>query len=425
MDYYLPRIVDSQLNDLTAVLPAVSIEGARGVGKTETALRRATTVYRLDDPAQAEIIRSAPSKAVTGEPLILLDEWQRMPALWDLVRRAVDADPRTPRFILTGSATPTPAPTHSGAGRIVTVPMRPLSLVERGLGAPSVSLSELLTGKKPSISGQTNIKVDDYVREIVCSGFPGMRDAPRQALQPQLDGYIDRIVEHDINELGRKVRDRGGLRRWMTAYAAATSTSASFEAIRDAASAGESDKPSRTTTIPYRSALEGLWMIEEIPAWLPSHNLFHRLASAPKHQMVDPAISARLLGVSEDALLEGKGNGWGFLGTHGTLLGALFESLVALSVRVYAQACRARVMHFRTHAGEREIDLIVVRDDGRIVALEVKLSALTSDSDVVHLNWLASKLGDNLLDAAIVNTGREAYRRADGIAVIPATLLGP
>ena len=107
----------------------------------------------------------------------------------------------------------------------------------------------------------------------------------------------------------------------------------------------------------------------------------------------------------------------------GTLLGALFESLVTLSVRVYAQASEATVGHLRTHRGDREVDLIVERDDGRVVAIEVKLTATPDDDDVRHLRWLKRKLGDDLLDAVVVTTGRGAYRRRDGIAVVPAALL--
>ena len=133
---YLPRIVDSEIDELLAALPAVAIEGARGVGKTSTALRRAATVRHLDDPAERAIAQADPERILAGEPPVLIDEWQRVPETWDLVRRAVDQD-RTPgRFLLTGSAAPVQAPTHSGAARIVTVRMRPLALAERGLGLP-------------------------------------------------------------------------------------------------------------------------------------------------------------------------------------------------------------------------------------------------------------------------------------------------
>ena len=123
-----------------------------------------------------------------------------------------------------------------------------------------------------------------------------------------------------------------------------------------------------------------------------------------------------------DALLDGSDAGWD-MPRDGTLLGALFESLVAMSVRVYAQACEARVGHLRTHAGEHEVDLVVARADGRFVAIEVKLSATVDDNDVAHLRWLAERTGPDLLDAAVIHTGPGAYRRADGIAVVPAALL--
>ena len=417
---YRARIVDLELDELSAA-PAVSIEGPRAVGKTETALRRAATVHRLDDPNQLAVLRAAPQRVVSGEPPVLLDEWQRLPASWDLVRRAVDADLTGSRFLLTGSAAPAEAPTHTGAGRIITVRMRPMSLVERGIGSATVSLGELLCGSRPDLGGVTEVGVEQYAEEITRSGFPGLRVLPRRVRLGLLDGYIERIVEHDIDGFGHTFRDRAGLRSWMAAYAAASSTTASFEKIRDAASAGEARKPSRTTVTPYRAALDGLWMIEEVPAWSPSPNRLRGLASAPVHQMADPALAARLLGVTSERLLEGIGAWNG----DRPLLGALFQSLVTLSVRVYAQAVGARVFHLRTHGGEHEIDLIVERADGGIVAVEVKLASTIGKGDLRHLRWLAARVGPRLVDAAVVTTGGEAYRRRDGIGVIPAALLGP
>ena len=418
MDRYLPRLVDQELDELCRSCPAIAIEGPRGVGKTETALRRAATVYRLDDPRQLEVLKADPERITVGAPPVLVDEWQRLPASWDLVRRAVDRGPDTARFLLTGSAAPIETPTHTGAGRIITMRMRPMSLAERGLDTPTVSLASLLSGRRDNPRGATSTGLADYVNEIERSGFPAIRRHQGRSLRAQIDGYIDRIVERDVVEQGRSVRNRATLRRWMAAYAAATSTCTSFEKIRDAASPGEEEKPAKSTTIPYRAALEGVWIIEEVPAWLPTRNHLRRLAAAPAHQMADPAIAMRLLGVDTDALMSGSDAGWE-VPRDGTLLGALFESLVTLSVRVYAQANEARVSHLRTHGGEREVDLIIEQADGRVVALEVKLSSIIGDDDVKHLHWLESQIGPDLLDAA----GSEAYRRADGIAVIPAALL--
>lgn len=421
---YWPRIVDGELDLLCSELPAVAVEGPRAVGKTETALRRAATVHRLDDGDQLSIARAEPSRLARGTPPILIDEWQRLPASWDVVRRAVDADPFTPRFLLTGSAGPAEPPTHTGAGRIVTVRMRPMALSERGICVPTVTLSDLLGGRRPQLEGAAPLGLADYAQQIVCSGFPAMRDRSPRGVRAYLDGYISRIAEHRLHEGFGTARNRPALSRWMAAYAAATSTVASFEKIRDAATPGESDKPAKATAVGYRAALESLWLIEDVPAWLPTRNHLRRLASAPQHHLADPALAARLLAVDAEALLEGR-SGAVSMPRDGTLLGALFQSLVTLSVRAYAQANEAKVFHLRTHGGEHEIDLIVQGLDGRVVALEVKLGAVVAEDDTRHLRWLANRIGPELADAAVVTTGSEAYRRRDGIAVVPAALLGP
>jgi predicted AAA+ superfamily ATPase len=243
-------------------------------------------------------------------------------------------------------------------------------------------------------------------------------------LRSQLDSYIRRVVDRDFPELGHPVRNADTLRRWMAAYAAATSTTTSFEKIRDASTSGQETKPAKSTVLPYREVLERLFILDPVPGWKPSRNHIGELALAPKHQLADPALAARLLGATSSALLQGGSPGPS-IPRDGTLLGALFESLVTLSVRVYAQASEAEVRHLRTHRGEHEIDLIVERDDGRVVAVEVKLGAAPGKDSIRHLSWLSRQVGDDLLDAIIITTGQEAYRRPDGIAVVPAALLGP
>jgi uncharacterized protein len=210
----------------------------------------------------------------------------------------------------------------------------------------------------------------------------------------------------------------------LTAYAAASSTTATFETIADAATGSRGERLPRSTTIVYRDVLERLWILDPVPAWSPTRNRLRRLSSPPKHQLADPALGARLLGVDAEALLTADAVGPP-VPRDGTLLGALFESLVTLSVRVYAQASEARVAHLRTVAGEHEVDLIAERADGRLVAIEVKLARAVGDGDVRGLRWLADRIGDDLLDAVVVTTGPQAYRRQDGIAVVPAALLGP
>jgi hypothetical protein len=357
----------------------------------------------------------------------LIDEWQRVPAVWDAIRRAVDDGAPPGSYLLAGSASEHGA--HSGAGRILTLRMRPLTLSERGIDAPTVSLrrllddDRLLDGKHPAIEGQTEVGLEDYAREIVDSGFPAARGLSPLARGDFLDSYLQRIVEHDFEEMGRLIRRPATLLRWMNAYAAATATTASFETIRDAATGGEGHKPAKTTTQPYREILERLFIVDPLPAWAPTRNRISRLAMPPKHHLADPALAASLLGVDAGALLSADPAGPPSL-RDGPLLGALFESLVTLSIRVYAQTARARVSHLRTRNGDHEVDLIVERRDGRILAIEAKLAATPNDRDVRHLHWLARQIGSDLLDAVVITTGPYAYRRPDGIAVVPAALLG-
>lgn len=433
MTDYTHRIVDDELDELLPELAAVAIEGPKAVGKTATAERRATTVHRLDVPEVRSIAAADPTMLLGDPPPVLLDEWQHVPAVWDAVRAAVDQDPTPGRFLLVGSATPVTPPSHSGAGRIVRVRMRPLSLAERSQDEPTVSLTALLRGALAKPEGRTSFGLADYVHEIVASGFPGIRRLSGRALRAQLDGYLERIVDRDFEEQGYTVRRPQALRRWMAAFAAATGTTTSLEKIRNAATAGAEEVPAKTTVIAYRNVLERLWILDQVPGWVPAKNYLRRLTQAPKHHLVDPALAARLLGVDAGALLGGIAAGAKLVTIaptdapprDGTLLGQMFEALVTQSVRIYAQAAEASVYHCRTYDGRHEIDLIVETSDQHVLALEVKTSADVTDADVRHLLWLREQLGATLKDMVVVTTGKYAYRRQDGVAVVPAVLLGP
>jgi hypothetical protein len=419
---YISRVLDEELLGLLKAVPALALEGPKGVGKTESAARLAATIRRLDVPAELSVVAADPNLALEGRRPVLIDEWQRFTPVWDAVKRAVDDGAGPGSFLLTGSATPGDSATHSGAGRIVTLRMRPLSFFERQRQTPTVSLGALLGGGRPPIGGTSSISLREYVEEIVRSGFPGLRTLSGRPLRTQLEGYLTRIVDADLVEMGMRVRRPELVRRWLRAYAAATSTTTSYETIRDAATGGEGTKPSKRTTMPYRDILERLWIVDPVPAWIPSRNPISRLSHPPKHHLADPALAARLLGATTETLLSGeKAEEPG----KGPLVGALFESLAALSVRVYAQAAEARVGHLRTFGGEREIDLIIERADGRVLAIEVKLGGTVDDTDVKHLLWLKRELEDDLIDMAVLTTGPQAYRRPDGVAVIPLALLGP
>lgn len=421
---YTRRVLDMELDEILGSLPALAVEGPKGVGKTKTASRRAATIHRLDDPGRLTLAEASPAHLLDGEKPILLDEWQRLPETWDLVRRAVDAGAAPESFLLTGSASPDGTGRHSGAGRIPAIRMRPLTLAERLDDRPTVSLAELLTGGRPDLGGDTSVGLEDYVDEIFASGFPGLRGISDRVLRLQLDAYIERVVDRDFPELGHTVRNPGGLRRWMAAYAAATATTTSFEKIRAAATGGEGEQLSKDAARPYRAILERLWLLDPVPAWQPTRRHLSRLMAASKHHLADPALAARLLGATPAALLENAELGRP-LPRDGTLLGALFESLMTLCVRVYAQNAEAKTGHLRTFSGSREIDLIVEAQDKRVVAIEVKLKRTIKDADTRNLRWLREAIGDELLDAIVISTGETAYRRPDGVGVVPAALLGP
>lgn len=426
---YVRRSIDDQLDELFPHLAAIALEGPKGVGKTATATQRAASIVELDRPEQIQLLDADTSRLERLPKPLLLDEWQRHPRAWDLVRRSVDANPNGGQFLLAGSASPTDPPAHSGAGRIVRLRMRPLSLFERNLATPTVSLNHMLRATHseglPSIHGSSSLNLTDYVRQIVASGFPGIRELPHRARQAQIRSYVDRIADVEFVEQGHRLAKPAALRAWMEAYSAATATTASYNAILDAATPGDADKPSRATTGQYREMLTRLFLLDPVPGWVPATNALTRLAQAPKHHLADPALAAQILGVTEDSLLSAETNHNRPHFGDGFLLGQFFESLIALSLRVYAQHNSATVSHLRTKNGDHEIDFIVQGQDRRVVALEVKLGPLVEDKDVVHLKWLRLKLGPGLADAAVITTGTDAYRRKDGIAVIPASLLAP
>ncbi|MFZ0768199.1 MAG: DUF4143 domain-containing protein, partial [Acidimicrobiales bacterium] len=344
-----------------------------------------------------------------------------VPGTWDAVRDLIDEDLSPGHFILTGSAPM--SNTHSGAGRMTNVRVRPLTLPERGISKPTVSLSNFLSGQNAKLSGRSDVSLENYVDEIIAGGFPGLRHLTGRAHSAQLNSYLERIVDRDLSEAGFTVRQPAALRAWMTAYAAATATTASWEKIRDAATAGYESKPAKETSAHYAELLTSLRILDPLDAWIPSFNHLRRVGSTPKHHLTDPALAVRLLKRTREHLLTGN-DGSVRISKDGNLLGALFESLVALSLRTFAQASGAEIFHFREHGGAHEIDFIIESGDG-IIGVEVKLAAAVDDKDVRHLAWLNEQIGDQLLEKIFVTTGPEAYRRTDGTAVVPLALLGP
>ena len=421
MDYQR-RILDDILDTAIRALPAIAIEGAKGVGKTATATGRAAEVFTLDRESVREIFDAAPELVGEGKPPTFIDEWQMVPAVWNEVRHAVDDGAPPGRFLLAGSAMPRRgARIHSGAGRIIRLVMRPMALPERGIEQPTVSLSALLSGETAEVRGRTEVRMADYAREILASGFPAIRRADQDVREFLLESYVARIVDHDIPEAGGAVRRPQSLLNWLRAYGAASATTATYASILAAATPGEEVKPAKETAMAYRDLLQRIWVLDPVPAWLPGGSPLKRLAQSPKHHLVDPAVAAYLAGASLGSLIRGEGPGGA---VEGSFLGALFESLAVQTVRVLADALKATVFHLRTQGGDHEVDLIVQRRDARVLAIEVKASSQVRPADVVHLNWLEQQVPGVVIGKVVLNTGEMAYRRKDGVVVIPLALVG-
>jgi hypothetical protein len=299
--------------------------------------------------------------------------------------------------------------------------MRPLSFAERDVSIPSVSFRALLEGSA-EITGETDVDLATYSAELMRSGFPALRQLEGKALEVALDGYIERIIDAEVRELGVPVFRPAAVQAWLRSYAAATATVASWEAIRDGAASGFQGPPAKTTAIPYRDALTRLRILDELPPWLPTSNQFARLAQGSKHFLADPALALRLMNFDQESVQTAMAHG--AMRFDRPLVGRLFEALATLSVRTYAEGCYARAMHFRDGQGRHEIDLIIERGDGKVLAVEVKLGETVTRNDLKQLNWLRSQIGDDLIDSVVLYSGRHAYRY-EGVALIPLALLGP
>ncbi|MGV8883936.1 MAG: ATP-binding protein [Rhodoglobus sp.] len=428
MSEYTKRIIDDAIDELFPSFAAISIEGARAIGKTSTGRQRAATILDLDLPEVRELVQADPQFIATQAAPVLIDEWQHVPEVWDRVRRLVDGDPAGGQFILAGSAAPVGANIHSGAGRIIRFRMRPLSVAERGIAPATVSLRELFAVADSTtlavIQGESPVELREYVREILSSGFPQARAMSDRARGVWLADYIERVITHDFAEQGYRVRRPELLRGWLRGYAAATASSTSFTKLGASLDPGEpagSVGPTRATSLAYRDVLNSLYLLDQVDAWEPGQQLSSKPAKAPKHFLADPALAARLLNLNEAKLLSATAPATN--NRDRTLLGDFFEGLVALSLHTYAQANDAQISHFRDRDGRHEIDFIIHRGHAEAIGVEVKLKASITDHDVRHLLWLKESLPDQITDLVIITTGSRAYRRQDGVAVVPLALL--
>jgi predicted AAA+ superfamily ATPase len=411
------RIVDTSVATALEAVGAVVLEGPKACGKTETARQHAASEVLLDIDPEAQRAAAIDARLLlTGSSPRLIDEWQREPLIWDAVRREVDSRRLPGQFILTGSATLRDSVSrHSGAGRMTTVAMRPMTLFEQGFSPGSVSLAALLEGQSPP-GGASELHLSDYADRIVVGGWPALIGRPVSAAMAFTSGYIDNIVEHDIDVVSGARRNPRLVRRFLQSYAQLSAHPARLSTIVDRAGAATNDEaPSRWTAEPYLDALTRLMVVDDIEAWNPELRSRSRLMSTPKRHLADPSLASALMECGPTRLLADLNT-----------MGYLFESLVARDVRVYASAANASVFHYRERGGELEVDLIVERRDGAWIGIEVKMGSNLIDEAARSLLRLASARVVRPPNALLVLTATEySYRRDDGVGVVPLGLLGP
>lgn len=414
MKSYVPRIVDDEISRALTASGAVALRGARAVGKTESARRLAASELRLDssDP-RALLARTQPGSALDGPAPRLLDEWQVVPVLWNEVRHAVDDRRATGQFLLTGSAWPNDDQLlHSGAGRFAQVTMRTMSLAETGDSTAAVSLAGLLSGDLPLAESAADFTA--LVGRLVRGGWPGWFDADETAAMSRARSYLTDIAEHDFPTVAGPRRDPRRLLAFLRALAGLSSQPASQAAItrrmnEDSAGVGAAAVPE------LFGLAQRLYLVEDQPAWSPTLRSRTALLQTPSRHLADTSLAAALLDAGTDRLL-----------SEPSTLGFLFESQVVHDLRVYVQAMGGRgVFHYRDAKARDEIDAVVEASDGRWIAVEVKLGLGQVDAAAANLLRVVAKVSRPPEACVVVIPSGVAYRRPDGVLVVPLTVLGP
>ena len=431
MKTYLKRVADEELEFRLETFSAVQIEGPKWCGKTTTAEMKAGSVLKLqekvdDDPGFLEMAKSHPVSLLAGENPRLLDEWQLIPSLRDAVR--TDADRRrTPGlYILTGSNSVDESKiSHSGIGRVTRMKMYPMSLAESEESSGTVSLRSLFENPEKEIDvGESQLSIDQLAFAICRGGWPYslFLNSDRSKLYIARD-YLSGICNTEISTVDGVRRDGTTTRLLLRSYARHISepaTQASILADIESRSVIKSDK----TLNEYLVALERLFVIEDVPAWCPAIRSRTAIRSGVKREFTDPSIAAAALGIGPDFLLKDM-----------RTFGFLFECLAARDLRVYSSLLDGTLSYYRDRYG-LEVDFTIHLADGRFALVECKLGSHQIDSGAEHLlkvRDLIRKANETKEQAPlrepdlmiVLTGGKYAYKRSDGVFVIPIGVLGP
>lgn len=417
---YMPRIADDLLAAKLRQAGAVVIRGPKWCGKTETALKHSKSALFMQDPDQRMsnqmLAESKPSILLRGEKPRLIDEWQEAPQLWNAVRFSVDREREIGLYILTGSATPKEKPRHFGAGRMSFLDMRTMSLYESRESTGEVSLLALFNAPE-DIEGVSNGDVETIAFQVARGGWPSaVTMTDQSAAMETAHNYLTAVAEEDISSVDGVSRNPDHARLVMRSFARCVGSQMAVSSMSKMVNAQGSEM-SRPTFSAYLGALRNLSIIEDLNAWEPSLRAKARISRTPKRYFADPSLAAAALGASPDTLLKDM-----------PTLGMLYEALCIRDLRVYAQKNHGQVFFYRDNVG-LEADAVVALRDGRWGLVEIKLNQSQADAASDSLRRVANKVDQTIMGAPsfllVVTADGYAYRRNDGVYVVPIGCLKP
>ena len=422
---YLHRVFDTQLSEYLDAFGAVLIEGPKWCGKTTTAMQQAKSVLKMQEPDHIEAnlatAQTKPSILLKGATPRLLDEWQVAPVLWDAVRTMVDDRGEPGQFILTGSnAVDRTKIRHSGTGRIARLKMLPMSLFESMESNGSVSLHQLFDNPNLDIDGiQSDLSVERLVFAACRGGWPASLSRKTDKAQLLIaKNYITTVCEVDIQNIDGVNRSASLTHAILRSYARNISTLAKKTTLLTDVSASEEISCSMDTFTSYVSALEKLFVIQDVEAWCPSIRSKSVIRSTPKRTFCDPSVAVAALQLSPNALM-----------TQFKTFGFLFEQLCIRDLKAYTSDIDSHIGYYRDQYG-LEADVVLHINDGRYALVECKLGSAEIEDGAKHLCNLQRLIKEHnetehqapirepdLL--FILTGGQYAYRRKDGVFVIP------
>jgi len=418
MAEYKQRIADRILERKVLGKGAVLIEGPKWCGKTTTAKQLAKSVLDLGDASvlkqSSQMIEISPKSLLEGATPRLIDEWQALPPIWDSIRSEVDKRGEPSQFILTGSSVLPDAneTIHSGTGRFAHVMMRPMSLYESGESTGSFSLKELFAGKTPDVQ-ENSLELEDIAYLTCRGGWPWATLISREVALDQAFDYVDSVIKRDIQRVDKVKRSPERTMLLLRSYARNISQQVSYSTIRKDMLSNDSSTLDEDTVADYIKALKKLFVIEDLAAWNPNIRSKAAIRTSDTRHFVDPSIGTAALGLGPQDLINDLQS-----------LGLLFEDMVVRDLRVYAEALDGELFHYRDSSG-LECDTVLHRRNGSYALLEVKLGGEDKINEgAASMIELANNIDTDKMPApsfmaVIIGVGKYAYRRKDGVYVIP------